>query len=167
MKIHTLSRNIWPIIFFTCVKSPYLSRSKVCKLHYIILCYTMLCYVMLWLLWLIWLRRQTNDQKIICSNPSWIYHSGGIKEVHFPLPLHTKDFFFKWYSEGSNGIVSWSVLCDNEQLGCMLLGELRWNQEWRGPIAGVICAVDIAVSLDVDYNPSPLPLRYVIYVWQF
>ena len=37
--------------------------------------------------------------------------------------------FKKWYNEGNDGIVSLSVLCPNEHPGCMLLGELSWNQE--------------------------------------
>ena len=44
--------------------------------------------------------------------------------MSIPLPLHTK------VNNGtSDGTVNWSVLCVNEQPGCMLPGEVKHKQE--------------------------------------
>ena len=37
-----------------------------------------------------WLRHCTNDQKIMGSNPGWIWHGGGLGQVHFHCPFIPK-----------------------------------------------------------------------------
>ena len=71
-----------------------------------------------------------------------------------------------WYSKGSDGILSWSVQCTNEQQAdCMLPGELRWHHNWRDVMIWGKYTVNRLVLLDVDYNPTPLtlPIFFVIY----
>ena len=86
---------------------------------------------------------------------SWVWILAESVIVGKSIPTAPSYQKSKWYTEGSEGIVSWSVLCANEEPDYMLLGELKWNEaQWSGEN----CAVDRVVSLDIDYNPGPLPL---------